>query len=46
MRACSLRLYACAVPHYVDVDELIDAQAVAELLGLTQRNTVSAYLHR
>ncbi len=34
------------MPHYVDVDELIDAQAVAELLGLAQRNTVSAYLHR
>ena len=30
----------------VDVDELIDAQGVAELLGLSQRNTVSSYQRR
>lgn len=30
----------------VDVDDLIDAQAVADLLGLAQRNTVSAYQKR
>lgn len=28
---------------YLDPDDLIDAQGVAELLGLEQRNTVSAY---
>ena len=27
----------------VDTDELIDAQGVADLLGLAQRNTVSLY---
>ena len=30
----------------VDVDELIDAQGVADLLGLAQRNTVSLYQRR
>jgi len=30
----------------VDVDDLIDAQGVADLLGLAQRNTVSAYQKR
>lgn len=30
----------------VDPRDLIDAQAVAELLGLAQRNTVSAYQRR
>ena len=30
----------------VDLDDLIDAQAVAELMGLAQRNTVSAYQRR
>ena len=30
----------------VDTDELIDAQAVADLLGLAQRNTVSLYQRR
>lgn len=30
----------------VDPKDLIDAQAVAELLGLSQRNTVSAYQRR
>ncbi len=30
----------------VDVDDLIDAQGVAELLGLAQRNTVSLYQKR
>ena len=30
----------------VDPKDLIDAQAVAELLGLAQRNTVSAYQRR
>jgi len=30
----------------VDTDELIDAQAVADFLGLAQRNTVSLYQRR
>jgi len=30
----------------IDTDELIDAQGVAELLGLAQRNTVSLYQRR
>jgi predicted DNA-binding transcriptional regulator AlpA len=30
----------------VDVDDLLDAKAAAELLGLTHRNTVSVYQHR
>jgi glutathione-regulated potassium-efflux system ancillary protein KefG len=30
----------------VDVDELIDSRAVAEILGLAQLNTVSAYQRR
>lgn len=30
----------------LDVEDLIDAQGVAELLGLAQRNTVSAYQRR
>jgi len=30
----------------IDVDDLIDAQAVAKMLGLAQRNTVSLYQHR
>ena len=30
----------------VDVDDLIDSHAVAELLGLAQFNTVSAYQRR
>jgi hypothetical protein len=30
----------------VDVDDLIDASGVAELLGLAQRNTVSLYQRR
>jgi len=30
----------------VDTDELIDAQGVADLLGLAQRNTVSLYQRR
>lgn len=30
----------------VDTDELIDAQEVADLLGLAQRNTVSLYQRR
>ncbi len=30
----------------VDLDDLIDANAVAELLGLAHRNTVSVYQHR
>ncbi|MGO9899235.1 MAG: hypothetical protein ACLP0J_06005 [Solirubrobacteraceae bacterium] len=31
---------------YIDMDDVIDAQGVAELLGLAQRNTVSAYQRR
>lgn len=34
------------MPRYFDADDLIDAQGVAELLGLAQRNTVSAYQRR
>lgn len=30
----------------VDTDDLIDAQGVAEMLGLAQRNTVSLYQRR
>jgi glutathione-regulated potassium-efflux system ancillary protein KefG len=30
----------------VDVSDLIDADAVAQLLGLAQRNTVSGYQRR
>lgn len=30
----------------VDVDDLTDAQGVAEMLGLAQRNTVSSYQRR
>lgn len=34
------------VPRSLDAEDLIDAQGVAELLGLSQRNTVSAYQRR
>jgi predicted DNA-binding transcriptional regulator AlpA len=34
------------VGRLLDADDLIDAQAVADLLGLAQRNTVSAYQRR
>lgn len=34
------------VARYLDPEDLIDAQGVAELLGLAQRNTVSAYQRR
>jgi hypothetical protein len=30
----------------VDVDDLLDANGIAELLGLAHRNTVSVYQHR
>lgn len=30
----------------VDVDDLLDANGVADLLGLAHRNTVSVYQHR
>lgn len=30
----------------VDTDDLIDAQGVADMLGLAQRNTVSLYQRR
>lgn len=30
----------------VDIDDLVDAQGVADLLGLSQRNTVSLYQRR
>jgi glutathione-regulated potassium-efflux system ancillary protein KefG len=30
----------------VDLDDLIDANGVADLLGLAHRNTVSVYQHR
>ena len=31
---------------WVNTDDLIDAQGVADLLGLAQRNTVSSYQRR
>jgi glutathione-regulated potassium-efflux system ancillary protein KefG len=34
------------VRRQIDPDDLIDAQGVAEVLGLAQRNTVSAYQRR
>ena len=34
------------MPRKVDPEELVDAQGVAELLGLSHRNTVSAYQKR
>jgi glutathione-regulated potassium-efflux system ancillary protein KefG len=34
------------VPRTVEVDDLIDAQGVAGLMGLAQRNTVSRYQRR
>lgn len=34
------------MPRYLDAEDLIDAQAVAQILGLAQRNTVSAYQRR
>lgn len=34
------------MPPRVDTDDLIDAQEVAELLGLAQRNSVSLYQRR
>ena len=34
------------MPQFVDAEDLIDAQGVAEMLGLAQRNTVSAYQRR
>ena len=30
----------------IDVDDLVDANGAAELLGLAHRNTVSVYQHR
>ena len=30
----------------VNIDDLVDAQAVAEMLGLAQRNSVSLYQRR
>ena len=41
--------YDCSlnrVGRKVDVDELMDANAAADLLGLAHRNTVSVYQHR
>lgn len=34
------------MPPNVDIEDLIDARAIAELLGLAQRNTVSLYQKR
>jgi glutathione-regulated potassium-efflux system ancillary protein KefG len=34
------------VSRFLDAHDLIDAQGVAELLGLAQRNTVSVYQRR
>ncbi len=35
-----------AVSRYINADDVIDAQGVADLLGLAQRNTVSGYQRR
>lgn len=42
VNACRLR----SVGRQIDSDDLIDAQGIAELLGLSQRNTVSSYQRR
>ncbi|MBA2337132.1 MAG: hypothetical protein H0V96_05135 [Acidimicrobiia bacterium] len=42
----STLVVSVTVPRYLDSEDLIDAQGVAELLGLAQRNTVSAYQRR
>jgi len=34
------------VGQYIDTDDVIDAQGVADFLGLAQRNTVSSYQRR
>jgi predicted DNA-binding transcriptional regulator AlpA len=34
------------VPQKVAIEDLIDAQGVAEVLGVAHRNTVSVYQHR
>jgi predicted DNA-binding transcriptional regulator AlpA len=34
------------VSRHIDTDDVIDAQGMAELLGLAQRNTVSLYQRR
>jgi predicted DNA-binding transcriptional regulator AlpA len=39
-------MYGCAMGLKVDVDDLIDAQTVAKILGLAHRNTVSEYQRR
>src|SRR5437773_8889796 len=41
----STHVYLSMTP-MVRTEDLIDAQGVADLLGLAQRNTVSAYQHR
>ena len=43
VNACRL---TCVVGRSVEVDDLVDAQGVADLLGLAQRNTVSLYQRR
>lgn len=42
VNGCSLQ----SVVRKVDADDLVDAQGVADLLGLAQRNTVSLYQRR
>lgn len=39
-------MYTSRMTPVVKTEDLIDAQGVAELLGLAQRNTVSAYQRR
>ncbi len=34
------------MPGCLDPEDLVDAQGVAEMLGLAQRNTISAYQRR
>lgn len=46
MRDVSTRVCFCWMSPRVNTEDLIDAQAVAGILGLAQRNTVSLYQKR
>ena len=46
VRFCRSERYGSAMGRKVDVDDLIDAQEVASILGLAHRNTVSEYQAR
>lgn len=45
-RALSTVVGSGQVGRHIDTDDVIDAQGMAELLGLAQRNTVSLYQRR